>query len=191
MFNGRSFWTCILFPGLRLLRWRTPVEGMNAKQDYLQSAPTELTAIWQQHSQTEHANHSFAQCICGEQRGQRKRWKKLYHEVIHLLNIPNKKQEKIIFRQFLNYFGFDYDLYILFDHIDYFFTLQVHFFLLSFCFKSICRNVKNVPPCAHIWRKIQQKQQPSVVSRSHRNSEALQGTNLWTLAKFPSHACCN
>lgn len=116
MFNGRSFWTCILFPGLRLLRWRTPVEGMNAKQDYLQSAPTELTAIWQQHSQTEHANHSFAQCICGEQRGQRKRFKKLYHEVIHLLHIPNKKQEKIIFRQFLNYFGFDYDLYILFDH---------------------------------------------------------------------------
>lgn len=58
-------------------------------------------------------------------------------------------------------------------------------------FKSICRNVDNVPPCAHMWCKTQQKQQPSVVSRSHRNSEALQGTNLRTLAKFPSHACCN
>lgn len=69
---------------------------MNAKQDYLQSAPTELIAVQRQHSQTEHASNSFAQFLW-RAKGTKKMLKRSYHEIIDLLNILNKKQEKNIF----------------------------------------------------------------------------------------------
>lgn len=105
---------------------------------------------------------------------------KLHYQVFHLLKL----------------------LYYWFHGDDGYYCCCVSTFLMTtftfscrwislLCAKNICRNVGNDSPCAHMWYKTQHKQRASVSSRSHGNSEALQGTNLPTLAKFPSHACCN